>query len=186
MAYFININIKISNEKLNTWEVQTGASTYPQRLLPLLSGCRKKETCLAIRALLIPSTPTPPTSLLHPPTTTYMPRSACKQSNTYRCWLARLGEGAGLLKLAGYFTSQRAQSSCQSALPAFIRWNSENIPLQGVYGAASNNRYQKPPAWNCPLAMGRVSPVRRDQRETASIWGLSIQRQLSLLTLSFC
>lgn len=78
--------------------------------------------------------------------------------------------------------SHRASWPCQPSLGETVK----TFPFRGVYGAASNNRYQKPPAWNCPSATGRVSPVRRDQRETASIWGLCIQRQLSLLTLSFC
>lgn len=76
--------------------------------------------------------------------------------------------------------SHHANHPCQLSLGETVK----TFPFKGVYGAASNNRYQKPPAWNCPLATGRVSPVRRDQRETASIWGLCIQRQLSLLT--FC
>lgn len=106
------------------------------------------------------------------------------------------GWGRRFLKLVGGaredFDSQHAQSLCQLALPAFIRWNGgeKESPLKGggqvgrvegrggtyiyIYGAALNNRYQKPPAWNCPSATGRVSPVRGDQRGAASVRVLCI------------
>lgn len=149
------------HERQQLWRAHIHKACF---LCLMVAGKKKKETRLAIRALLIPPTLTP---LLHPPTTTHTPRGTCKQSNTRCCWLVQLGEGAEFLKLAGDFTSQRAQSSCQSALPGFIIGERvKTFPFEGVYGAASNNRYQKPPAWNCPLATGRVSPVRGDQRET--------------------
>lgn len=97
--------------------------------------------------------------------------------NTRCCWLVQLGEGAGFPEAGGGIShpsvpSHRASRPCQPSLGEIVR----TFPFEGVYGAALNNRYQKPPAWNCPLATGRVSLVRGDQRETASIWGLCIQR----------
>lgn len=142
-----------------TWEVQTGANTYPQGLLPLLSGCRKYKLALQSGHYWYrqQQTPTLP-SLLHPPTTTYMPRSTCKQCNTYRCSLVRLGVGAGFLTLAGFFTSQCAQSSCQSALPAFIRWNSENIPLQGGLWCSFEQSIPKTSSVELPFSHGQSLP----------------------------
>lgn len=145
----------------------------------------EKQIHLSIRASLIPPTSTlaPP---LHPPTTTYICPVANRLVLTAPVtgaagWGCRVPEAGGGISHPS-MPSHRASRPCQTSLGETVK----KFPFKGVYGAASNNQYQKPPAWNCPLATGRVSPVRRDQQETASIWGLCIQRQLSLLALCFC
>lgn len=132
--------------------------------------CWRKKNNLVLQSALN----TTLTRLLYPPTNTHMPHSTCKQSNTHCCWRVQLGEGAGSWSWWGIshpsMPSHHASWPCQLSLGV----TEKTFPSRGVYGAALNNRYQKPPAWNCPSAMGRVSPVRRDQRDTASVWVLCI------------
>lgn len=173
-----NFNVKKQKRKKDGSE-KTEVNVCPHCLLSLLNSWwgkkikfKKKCTRLAFGAL---GTNRRYRCIRPPPPTVYAPQHV--QTVHYSLLLTGCswGEGAGSWSSQEVFTSQCTQSSCQLASPAFIRWNSENIPLRwgmlgGGYGAASNNRYQKPPAWNCPSATGRVSPLRRDQWETASVW----------------
>lgn len=179
------INTKVSNVKndaLETWEVQSGSSTYPGEYA-LLDCCRKNKLALQSghywyhqhqhRCSIRPPPSVCPVA--HASSLILSAADWCDWVRVQGSWSWR---GISHPSVA----SHRASQPCQPPLGETVK----TFPFRGVYGAASNNRYQKPPAWNCPLATGRVSLVRRDWRETASIWGLCIQRQLSLLTLSFC
>lgn len=155
-------NTKISNVKDETREVKTGVNTHTRHPLPLFNAYREKYSRLAFRALLTTPTSTPTqTLLLHPPTNTYLPRSTCKQSHSHCCcWLVQLGEGARFLKLARDFTSQHAQSACQLALPAFIRWDSEKIPLRGGLWCSLEQSIPKTSSVELPFSPGQSLPGR--------------------------
>lgn len=161
-----NTQSKKKKEKIDERKVGQ-AHIFNACFLPSLDRKKKMLSCNQH------STPTL-TRLLHPPTDTYMPRSTCIQSNTHCCWRVQLGEGAGSWSWWGILhpsmPSHHPSWPCQLSLVV----KEKTFPSRGVYGAALNNRYQKPPAWNCPSATGRVSPVRRDQRDTASIRVLCI------------
>lgn len=111
---------------------------------------QRKQTCLAIRASLTP--------LHYPPTTTYMPCSTCKQSNSRCCWLVRLGEGTGFLKLEGNshpsMPSDRASWPCQPSLGE----NSENIPLQGGLWCSFEQSIPKTSSVELPFSHGQSLP----------------------------
>lgn len=181
-------NTKISNVKDEPREVKTGVNTHThtRHPLPLFNAYREKYSrlaysehywqcqhqhqhwhCCFIR-------PPPPICPVAHANSLILTAAAdwCSWVKVHGSWSWR---GISLPSLP----SQRASWPCQPSLGEIVK----TFPFGGVCGAAWNNRYQKPPAWNCPLAPGRVSPVGRDQRETAAIWGLCIQRQLSLLTL---
>lgn len=168
---------KISNVQNDTREVETQ--------LPLFNGCRKTKLALQSEHYWCRQHQHWHRCSIRPPP----PICPVAHANSL---IPTAADWCGWVRVQGFSSwrgishprmpSHRASRPCQPSLGETVK----TFPFKGVYGAASNNRYQKPPAWNCPLATGRVSPVRRDQRETASIWGLRIQRQLSLLTLSFC
>lgn len=132
---------------------------------PASFSCRK--TKLALQSGRSAPTLTP---LLHPPTTMHLPRSACKQPDARCCCLVQLGEGAGSWSWRGIshpsVPSHRASWPCQPSLGEAVK----TFSSRGVYGVASNNRYQKPPARKLPFSQGQSLPGQERSAGDASIW----------------
>lgn len=178
---------KITDVRNDRWGVKTVASTYPQGLLPLLNGCRKKKkkTSLAIRALLISPTSTL-TPLLHPPTTTYI----CPVANSLIVtatvtgaagWGCRVPEAGGGISHPS-MPSHRASWPCQPSLSETVK----TFPFEGVLWCSFEQSIPKTSSVELPFSHGQSLPRSGENSGSAAIWGLFIQRQLSLLTLCFC
>lgn len=127
-----NFNVKKQKRKKDGSE-KTEVNVCPHCLLSLLNSwwgkkikLKKKCTRLAFGAL---GTNRRYRCIRPPPPTVYAPQHV--QTVHYSLLLTGCswGEGAGSWSSQEVFTSQCTQSSCQLASPAFIRWNSENIPL---------------------------------------------------------
>lgn len=90
----------------------------------------KKWTCLAIRALLILSTSTP-TSLLHPPTTTYKPRSIANSlmltAADWCGWVRAQGSWSSRGVSRPSVPSHRASRPCQPSLGETVK----TFPFRG-------------------------------------------------------
>lgn len=159
----VNVIAKISDVKRLTDERKLGQTHIHNACFLFLQEKKK----LALQSGH--STPTL-TPLLHPPTTMHLPRSTCKQSNTHCCWLVQLGEGAGSWSWRGIshpsMPSHRASWPCQPSLGETVK----TFPSRGVYGVASNNRYQKPPARKLPFSQGQSLPGQERSAGDASIW----------------
>lgn len=100
------------------------------------------------------STPTliPPR---YPPTTTYMPRSACKRSNAHCCCLAQPGEGAGSWSWRGIphpsVPSHRASWPCQPSLGETVK----TFPSEGVLWCSFEQSIPKTSSLELPFSQGQ-------------------------------
>lgn len=98
-----------------------------------------------------------PTLILprYTPTTTYMPRGACKRSNTRCCWLAQLGEGAGSWSWRGIshpsVPSHRAGWPCQPSLGETVK----TFPSEGVLWCSFEQSIPKTSSLELPFSQGQ-------------------------------
>lgn len=119
------------------------------------NACFLRSTVAEKRQLALQSGHSTPTPLLHPPTTTYMPRSTCKQSNTHCSCLVQLGEGAGSRSWRGIshpgVPSHRASWPCQPSLGEAVK----TFPSRGGLWCSFEQSIPKTSSMELPFSHGQ-------------------------------